>query len=109
MTESFGVAVFSIAAHIALGVAIFVASLLAGEALPTPRSVLAFEFHERLVNLPRDIELPARQTPAAPAGSARAPSVVQLAAPAAPIVAPDGLQPETTSNEATAGTFLHGH
>jgi len=104
MTKRFGVAVFSIAAHITIGVAIIVMSLLSAEALPTPRRVLAFEFHERIVRLPRDIELPApRRTPATPAGSNRAQSLTQPAAPAAPVVAPDGLQAETGLNEATAG------
>ena len=59
MTRRFGVAVFSIAAHIALGTLVIVMSLLSADALPTPRRVLAFEFHDRLVNLPRDIDLPA--------------------------------------------------
>ena len=73
MTNRFGVAVFSIAAHLALGTLVIAMSLLSGDTLPTPHGALAFEFQERLVNIPRDIELPApRHTPATPAGSTRA-------------------------------------
>ncbi len=92
------------AAHIALGITIIVASLLAGDALPTPRRVLAFELPGRLVNLPRDIELPApRQSPAQRAASNNNPTVVQPAVPAAPVIAAFDLQPETALNEATSG------
>lgn len=104
MTTRFGVAVFSIAAHIALGVTVIVVSLLSGEALPTPRRVMAFEFPDRLVRLPRDIELPAaRPVSTRRTASNNNPTVVQRAAPAAPVVAPSGLQPETPLNESTAG------
>ena len=104
MTTRFGVAVFSIAAHIALGTFVIIMSLLSRDTLPTPRRVLAFEFHGRLVNLPRDIELPAaRPSPTQRTASNNDPTVVEPAAPAAPVVAPSGLQPETALNEITAG------
>ena len=104
MTKRFGVAVFSIAAHIALGTLVIVISLLSGDALPTPRRVLAFEFHDRLVNVPRDIELPAaRPSPSERTASNNNPAIAQPAVPAAPVVAPSGLPPETLLNETTAG------
>ncbi len=104
MTKRFGVAVFSIAAHIALGTLVIVMSLLSGDTRPTPRRVLAFEFHDRLVNLPRDIELPAaRPSPTERTASNNNPAIAQPVAPAAPVVAPSGLQPETLLNETTAG------
>jgi len=104
MTTRFGVAVFSIAAHIALGTFVIIMSLLSGDTLPTPRRVLAFEFHDRLVNLPRDIELPAaRPSPTQRTASNNDPTVVPLASPAAPVVAPFDVQPETALNERTAG------
>ncbi len=102
MTTRFGVAVFSIAAHIALGAFVIAMSLLSSDTLPTPRRVLAFEFHE-LVNLARDIELPAaRPSPTELTPSNSNPTVLQPAVPAAPVVAPPGVQPETLLNETTA-------
>lgn len=104
MTNRFGVAVVSIAAHIALGTLVLVMSLMSGDTLPTPRRVLAFEFNDRLVNLPRDIELPAaRPSPAERTASNNDPNMAQPSVPAAPVLTPSGLQPETLLNETTAG------
>ncbi len=102
MTKRFGIALFSVASHLTAGITILVLSLVSADTMPAPHRVLAFTFDERVVRLPRDIELPpqvrARTTNAPNAGA----SAVPVTAPAAPVVAPRDVQPETLLNVSTA-------
>jgi protein TonB len=50
VTRRFGVAAFSVAAHIALGTGLGVLSVLSADTLPTPRSVLAFDSVDPILN-----------------------------------------------------------
>jgi periplasmic protein TonB len=101
MTGRFGVAAFSFTAHIALGTSLVVLSVLSADTLPTPRSVLAFHSVERVVQLPQDIELPPQRPFATPASSS-SPTPYLAPTVAAPVVAPEGIQPETTLNHTAA-------
>jgi protein TonB len=101
MTRRFGVAAFSVAAHIALVMCLGVLSVLSADTLPAPHSVLVFHSVERVVQLPHDIELPPQRPSAAPASSS-SPTRYVAQTVAAPVVAPAGIQQETARDHTAA-------
>jgi periplasmic protein TonB len=93
----------SVAAHAAILMAIFVASLMATGTLPTPMNRLAFEIDHAVRVM--DITLPARHT------AARHPRPDDAAAPlasavvAAPLDAPSAIAPDTSDAVASGVEF----
>ncbi len=102
MTKRFGIALFSVASHLTAGITILVLSLVSADTMPAPHRVLAFTFDERVVQLPRDIELPPQVRPRTTNAPNAGASAVPVSAPAAPVIAPREIQPETPLNVATA-------
>ncbi len=102
MTKRFGIALFSVASHLTAGITILVLSLVSADTMPVPHRVLAFTFDQRVVQLPRDIELPPHVRPRTTDARSTGASAVPVTAAAAPVMPPRDIQPETPLNVATA-------